>query len=86
MVEPDVPIGRVETVAVVTKFRFGIVILCREAMAEEVGKGAGLGNDAAEVVVLVNCDDVAGFINVLRYVAVVVVGGEIELAVTRHGK
>jgi len=55
-------------------------------MAEEVGEGAGLRNDAAEVVVLVYGDDVAGFVKVLRDVAVAVECGEVELVITRHGK
>ena len=54
-------------------------------MTEEVGEGAGLGDRAAEVVVLVGGDHVAGFVKVLRNVAIVVVGGEIELVVTRDG-
>ena len=41
-------------------------------MAEEVGEGAGLRNDAAEVVILMCGGDGAGFVNVFRYVAVVV--------------
>ncbi len=55
-------------------------------MAEEVGEGAGLGDRAAEVIVLVGGDHVAGFIYVFRNVAVVIECGEVELAVARHGK
>ena len=55
-------------------------------MAEEVGEGAGLGDRAAEVIVLVGGDHVAGFIYVFRDVAVVIECGEVELAVARHGK
>ena len=53
-------------------------------MAEEVGERTGLGDRAAEVVVLVGGDDVTGFVYVLRDVTVVVVCGEVELAVARH--
>ena len=45
-----------------------------------------MGNRAAEIVVLVCGDDVAGFVYVLRDVAVVVVGGEVEQAIARDCK
>lgn len=40
--EPDAPIGGIEAFAVVIKTRLGIVVLCGEAEAEEVGEGARL--------------------------------------------
>ena len=72
----------VEAVTVVVKAGFGIVILCGEAVAEESGERARLGDRAAEVVILVRGNDVAGFVYVLRDIAVVVVCGKVELAVT----
>ncbi len=86
VIEPDAPIRGIETVAVIVEPSFGIVVFRREAVAEEVGEGARLRNGAAEVVVLVSGDDVAGFIYVLRDVAVVVEGREVELTVARHDK
>ena len=50
-------------------------------MAEEVSEWTDLGNNTPEVVVFVGGDNVARFVDVLRYVAVVVESGEIELAV-----
>ena len=76
----------VEAVAVVVETGFGIVVLRGEAVAEEVGERTGLGDRAAEVVVLVRGGDVAGFVYVLRDIAVVVVCGEVELTVARDGK
>ena len=76
----------VEAVTVVVEAGFSIAVLRRKAVAEEVGEGAGLRDCAAEVVILVCGDDVAGFVYVLRDIAVVVVCGEVELAVTRDCK
>ena len=45
-----------------------------------------MGDRAPEVVVLVGGDDVAGFVYVLRDVAVIVVCREVELAVARDRK
>jgi len=80
------PVRRIETINIIVGTCFGIVVLRGEAIAEEVGKGAGLGDRAPEVIVLVGGDDVAGLVNVLRDVAVVVECREVELAVARHGK
>ena len=55
-------------------------------MAEEVGEGTGLGDRAAKVVILVRGNDVAGFVYVLRDIAVVVVCGEVEQAIARDCK
>ena len=76
----------VEAVVVVVEASLGIVVFRGEAVAEEVGEGTGLEDRAAEVVILVCGDDVAGFIYVLRNIAVVVVCGEVELAVARDRK
>ena len=70
-----------ETKAIIVEPCFGIEILHREAVAEEVGKRAGLGDDAAEVVVFVGGDDVAGLVYVLGDVAVVVVAWNVDRAV-----
>ena len=50
-------------------------------MVEEVGERARLGNNASEVVVFVGGDHVAGFVDVLRDVTIVVVGREVVLPV-----
>ena len=42
--------------------------------------------ESAEVVVFVCGDDVAALVDVLRHVAVVVVGGKVEAAVGRNGE
>ena len=76
----------VEAVTVVVEAGFSIAVLRRKAVAEEVGEGAGLRDCAAEVVILVCGDDVAGFVYVLGDVAVVVVCGEVDLAVARDRK
>ena len=75
-----------ETKAIIVEPRFGIEILRRKAMVEEIGEGAGLGNDTAEVVVLVGGGDVAGFIYIFCDIAVVIVCRKVELAVAGHGK
>ncbi len=69
----------VEAVAVVVKTSFGIVILRGEAVAEEVGKRAGLGDEIAEGVVGVLRDGIAVCVEVASDVAVVVVAWNVEL-------
>ncbi len=70
----------VEAVAVVVEAGFGIEVFCREAVSEEICKRAGLQNRVAEGVVCVLRNGVAGRVEVARYVAVVVVERNIELA------
>lgn len=55
-------------------------------MKEEVGHCAGQRDGAPEGVVLVSGDDVAVLVDVLRDVAVIVVGGEVEQTVERDGE
>ena len=69
----------VEAVAVVVETGFGIVVLRGEAVAEEVGEGAGFGDEFAESVVGVLRDGVAAGIEVAGDVAVVVVAWNVEL-------
>ena len=68
-----------ETKAIIVEIRFGIEILRREAVAEEVGERARLGDDVAEGVVGVLRDGVAAGIEVASDVAVVVVAWNVEL-------
>ena len=68
----------VEAVAVVVESGFGIVVFRGEAVAEEVGKRAGLGDDVAESVVGVLRDGVAVCVEVASDVAVVVVAGNVD--------
>ena len=68
-----------EAVTVVVKTNFGIVVFRGKAVAEEVGKRAGLGDDFAEGVVGVLRDGVAAGIEVAGDVAVVVVAWNVEL-------
>ena len=63
----------VEAVAVVVEAGFGIEILCRETVAEEVGERARLGYGVAECVICVLRDGGAGRVEVAGYVAVVVI-------------
>ena len=74
----------VEAVAVVVKAGFEVEILCREAVAEEVGKRAGLGDEIAEGVVGVLRDGVAICVEVASDVAVVVVAWNVDRAI--HGE
>ena len=69
----------IKAIAVVIKFGFGIKIFCREAVVEEVGEGTELGDGVTEGIVGVSGDRVAVCINVLRYVAVVVVARNMKL-------
>ena len=69
----------VEAIAVVVKTSFGIVVLRGEAVAEEVGEGAGLGYEIAKCIVGVLCDGVAVCAEVASDVAVVVVAWNVEL-------
>ena len=81
-IKPDTPFRSIETHAIVIKAGLGIVVLGRETVAEDFAEGAGLGDRAAEVIVLVGGDHVAGFIYVFRDVTIVVECGEVELAIT----
>ena len=76
----------IETVAVVVQACFSAKVFCREPMAEEVRKRTRLRHDAPEVIVFVGGGHVAGFVDVLCDVAVVVESWEIELTVARNGK
>ena len=60
----------VEAVAVVVKTSFGIVVFRGEAMAEEAGERARLGDDVAEGVVGVLGDGVSADIEVAYDVAI----------------
>ena len=55
-------------------------------MTEEICERIGLRQQSPEVVILVSCDYVAVLVDVLRHVAIVVVCGEVELAVDRDGE
>ena len=74
----------VEAVAVVVKIGFGIVVFRGKAVAEEVGKRAGLGNEIAEGVVGVLRNGVAVCVEVASDVAVVVVTWNVDRAI--HGE
>ena len=63
----------VEAVAVVVKARLGIKVSRREAVAEEFGKRARLGDDVAESIVGVLGDGVAAGVEVASDVAIVVI-------------
>ena len=71
----------VEAVAVVVKSGFGIEILCREAVAEEVGEGAGLCDGVAKSIVGVLRNRVAGRVEVAGDIAVVVVAWNVDRVV-----
>ena len=71
----------IETVAVVVETGFDVEVLCREAMAEEIDKGTGLGDDLAESVVSILGDGVAVYVEVTSDVAVVVVAWNVDHAV-----
>ena len=74
----------VEAVAVVVKTGFGIEVLCREAMPEEVGKRAGLGDEFSEGIVCVLRNSIAVLVKVARDIADVVVERNIDRAVNRE--
>ena len=73
----------VEAVAVIVVVGFSVEILCREAMAEEVGERTGLRYGVAESVVgvLRNCG--TGRVEVTGYVSVVVVERDVDGIVDR---
>ena len=71
----------VETVAVVVEAGFGIVIFCRETMAEETGERAGLRDGVAEGIVGVLCDRIAVGVKVARDISVIVIERNINCAV-----
>ena len=68
----------VETVAVIIETGFGIEILCREAVAEEVSERAGLRDGVAEGIVRVLRDSVTGRVKVAGDIAVVVVEWDVD--------
>ena len=74
----------VEAVAVVVEAGFGIEILRREAVAEEAGASAGPGDEPAEGIVGVPRKGAAVGVEIARYVAVVVVAGNVDNAVERE--
>src|SRR5574344_1839848 len=82
-VEPAHEDGMVEAVAVVVKADFNIKVFRREAMPEEVGKWAGLGDEFSKGVVCVLCNRIAVPFNVARDVADVVVERNIDRAINR---
>ena len=76
----------IETVTVVVEAGFDVEVLCREAMAEEIGEGAGLGDDVAESVVSILGNGVAVYVEVTSDVAVVVVAWNVDHAVAGEVK
>ena len=74
----------VEAVAVVVEAGFDVKVLCREAVAEEVSEGAGLGYEIAKGIVGVLGNGVAAGIEVASDVAVVVVAWNVDRAI--HGE
>ena len=74
----------VEAVAVVVEARLGIEVLRREAVAEEAGAPAGLGDEPAEGIVGVPRKGAAVGVEVARHVAVVVIAGNVDNAVDRE--
>jgi len=74
----------VEAVAVVVEAGFGIEVLRREAVAEEAGASAGPGDEPAEGIVGVPRKGAAVGVEIARYVAVVVVAGNVDNAVDRE--
>ena len=73
----------VEAVAVVVEASLGIIVFCREAMAEEAGAPAGLGDELAEGIVGVPRKGAAVDAEIARDVAVAVVAGNVDCAVNR---
>ena len=74
----------VEAVAVVVEAGFGIEVLRREAVAEEVGKRTRLGDELAEGIVGVPRKGAAVGVEIARDVAVVVVAWNVDNAVDRE--
>ena len=70
--------GIIKTVAVVIETVLCIIVFCREAMAEQVNKRAGCGDEITEGVVRVLGNCVASSIKVARDIAVVVVAGNVD--------
>jgi len=68
----------VETVAVVVESSLGVVILCREAVTEEVGERARLRDGVAEGIVGILRNRVAIRIEVAGNIAVVVVERDVD--------
>ena len=71
----------VEAVAVVVKSGFGIVVFCRETVAEEIGERAGLCDGVANGIVCVLGNCVTGRVEVTGYVSVVVVAWNVDRVV-----
>ena len=65
----------VEAIAVVVEASFDVKVLCRESMAEEIGKRTGLRNDLPEDVVGVLRDGVSIRIEVANDVTDIIVTG-----------
>ena len=74
----------VEAVAVVVEASLGIIVFCREAMAEEAGAPAGLGDELAEGIVGIPRHGTAVGVEVARDVAVAVVAWNVDCAVDRE--
>ena len=74
----------VEAVAVVVEAGFGIEVLRRETVAEEAGAPAGPGDELAEGIVGIPRKCAAVGVEIARYVAVVVVAGNVDNAVDRE--
>ena len=74
----------VEAVAVVVEAGFGVEVLRREAVAEEAGAPAGLGDEPAEGIVGVPRKGAAVDVKVARDVAVVVIARNVDNAVDRE--
>ena len=68
----------VEAVAVVVELSYGVIVFSREAVAEQVNKRAGCGDEITEGVVRVLGNCVASSIKVARDIAVVVVAGNVD--------
>ncbi len=83
--DPAAEGGGVVAVAVVVEVGFGVVILRREAVGEDVGHVAVLVDRVAEGVVGVFGDEFAVLVPVADHVAVVVVAREVEVAVDADG-
>ena len=73
----------VEAVAVVVETGFGIVVLCRETMAKEVGERTGLGDKFSEGVVGIGGNGFACGIEVAGNVTVVVVERDVDCVIDR---
>ena len=73
----------VEAVAVVVEASLGIIVFCREAVAEEAGASAGPGDEFAEGIVGISRQGTTVGVEIARDVAVVVVAWNVDCAVNR---